>query len=557
MRAIIRKRVMRGQSVALSFDECFQAGLERMRGSRWPSTKWANDPVGFVREALGEAPLPHQVEILEAARDNFKVAVRSGQKTGKTKLVVWLALWWYCTKPGGRVFMIAAIKEQVERVLWVEVKATLRVAKRCAACRVLDPAALEVCAHGFELIEKVPANPGAGIISADGREMRGFTVRDIEAMAGLSGEILFIVDEASHLLQKIAEAIEGNLAGGGRMIWISNPTRTEGPFFDVFNNPDKGKYWRLFHLSSEDVAKYCAAHGLKIPGVATLQRIAEWAEEMGRDSPFFIVRVLGQFLKNEAGRIITLADIELAQKAWEDARDDAGTLQLGVDPAGPGDGGDEFAISLARGAKQIALHVWPGLSEDAAEEHIRGLVKTHRRGDEVPNVVIDAEGPIGSGLYQRMKAIGAALLIKRPADAFTVWGVKASHNARREPLLYERVREELWSNAAKWLREGGAILPDHKQATELHAPMWIGTVGGRLKVTPKDDLRKALGRSPDRADAFNLSVWPVVAAEVPLSPELPEENQGITAGSTGAGFNPYAGLEGARGSRGGGFDPYA
>ncbi len=537
MREVIRKRATRGVTVLGSFDEAFQAGVERLKGLAWPSKKWAADPVGFVRNVLGEDPLPHQIEILEAARDSFKVAVRSGQKTGKTKLVVWLALWWYCTRPKARVFMIAAIKEQVARVLWVEVKATIRAGRTA----------------GFELVEAVPANPGVGIIAADGREIRGFTVRDIEAMAGLSGDILFIVDEASHLLPAIAEAIEGNLAGDGKMIWISNPTRTDGPFYDVFNNPDKGKYWKLFHLSSEDVAKWCAAQGLEIPGVATLKRIEEWAEEWGRDSPFFIVRVLGLFLKNETGRIVTLGDIELAQKGWADSSDDGGLLQIGIDPAGPGDGGDEYAFSIVRGFKQIGLFVYAGLTEEAAVEHLRGFVKTYRRGDALPSVVVDSEGPIGNGIYQRLKAIGDALKAKRPADAFEVWGVKASHAARRMPIQYERVREELWANGAAWLRAGGTIIADHKLATELHAPMWIGMVNAKLRVTPKDELRKTLGRSPDRADAFLLSVWPVEAAAIPEGVPEPPTRQGVPDAGPAHVMNPYdsAGFGADRP-----FDPY-
>ncbi len=523
----------RGATVARAFNDSIQAALARIKGLEWPSAEYADDPVGFVRDKLGETPLPHQVEILEAARDNFKVAVRSGQKTGKTKLVIWLSLWWYCTREAGRVFMLAAIKDQVQRVLWTELKATIK-----AGAKV-----------GFELQELVPANPSTGVVS-DGREIRGFTVRDIEALAGLSGDILFIVDEASHMLAPIAEAIEGNLAGDGKMVWISNPTRTDGPFYDVFNNPDKGKYWKSFHLSSEDVADWCSANNLEIKGVATRKRIEEWEEEWGRDSPFFIVRVLGEFLRNETGRINSLGDLEVSQAAWPDAKDE-GELSVGIDPAGPGDGGDEYAFCVVRGRKMLWLEARHGMTEDAAVEHVRSLLQLYRRGNEIPWVLADTEGPIGASLGARLTAIGAALRSKRPADSFEFMGVKASHNARRAPLQYERIREELWAAGAAWIREGGALLPDHKLATELHAAMWLGTVGGKLKVTPKSDLRDTLGRSPDRADAFLLAVWPPVAHAVEVAvPELAPDRQGVpdypSTGRGRGGLDPYSG----------GFNPY-
>ncbi len=535
MKKPIRRAPLRAASLLKDYRDLWGDALARLKGLEWPSPEYADNPVGFVRDKLGESPLPHQIEILEAARDNFKVAVRSGQKTGKTKLVIWLALWWYCTRAAGRVFMLAAIKDQVQRVLWTELKATLK-----AGAKV-----------GFELQEPVPANPSTGVI-ADGREIRGFTVRDIEALAGLSGDILFIVDEASHMLGPIAEAIEGNLAGGGKMVWISNPTRTDGPFYDVFNNPDKGKFWRTFHLSSETVAQWCLREGVEVKGVATVRIIAEWEEEWKRDSAFFIVRVLGEFLRNETGRINNLGDIEVSQAAWFEAADE-GDTQIGVDPAGPGDGGDEYAFCVRRGKKIVWLESVAGLTEDAAIAKIRGLVSTFRRGNDIPWVVIDSAGPIGASLGGALHNISEALLAKRPADAFYLLGVHASHSARRQPLQYDRVREELWASGAAWLRDGGALLPDHKLATELHAPMWISTVGGKLKVTPKDELRDVLGRSTDRADAFLLAVWAPTSFAAETAHVAQPTSQGPAEyGIPRRALGPYDSGMG----RGDAFDPY-
>ncbi len=529
-----------GVEKARNWRICFRTALPVFR-TAWKRARlprFLSADVGYrtIKAVRPVASVPVRCIQVDSPSSLF-LCSRAFIPTHNTKLVVWLALWWYCTRAKARVFMIAAIKEQVQRVLWVELKATLRAGRSV----------------GFELVETVPANPATGMTSEDGREIRGFTVRDIEAMAGLSGDILFIVDEASALLAPIAEAIEGNLAGDGKMIWISNPTRTDGPFYDVFNNPDKGKFWKTFHLSSEDVAKWCFKKNLEIPGVATLKRIAEWEEEWGRKSPFFVVRVEGNFLRNETGRIITLADIEIAQALWADMRDDEGDLTIGVDPSGPGDGGDEFAFAVVRGRKLLGMFTKPGLTEDAAVEYIRGLLVTYRRGDEIPRVVVDSEGPIGHGLYQRLKAIGEALRQKRPKDAFDTWGIKASGSARREPLLYDRLRDELWSSGARWLREGGALLPnEHKLETELHAPMWGNDLRGKLKASSKVDLRDVLGRSPDRADAFLLAVWePTHYAHSSDGYAVEETSQGVPVRQS-AGLNPY---EQGLGS-GGNFDPY-
>ena len=46
-----------------------------------------------------------------------------------------------------------------------------------------------------------------------------------------------------------------------------------------------------------------------------------------------------------------------------------------------------------------------------------------------------------------------------------------------------------------------------KLAKELHSLSWRQHANGRLKVTPKDELRKELGRSPDRYECVALSAW--------------------------------------------------
>lgn len=493
--------------------------VERDRGSGWPLTKYQDDPVGFVREFIGEEPMPHQIPILESLRDELKTAVASGQKTGKTKLLVWIALWVYCCFDHARVVLSANTKPQVRNVLWHELNKTRRASRNRIEGRWSD-------------------NPETGFRADDGREIYGITAKDIESMAGVSGGVLvFLIDEASALPQSKAEAIEGNTAGEGfqRILWISNPTRAEGPFFEAFHA--KKEFWSTFELDSEDVARWQASRGLKIPGVATLARIEQWAEEYGRQSPFFLVRVKGKFLLHEGGKAISLHMIQVAQQAWDDAEEE-GPLWLGLDPAGPGDGGDESAFAIGRGKKCVGLFAFAGLTEDAGIEHLLGFLRTYRRGDEVPHVNVDSEGPIGSKLVYRLRAIAES--VKDVTKRFTVAGVRASLPASREPLVYERTRDELVANLARWMNDGGAIPRDHKLEVDLHAADWHGTVSGKLKLTPKDEIRAKIGRSPDRRDALALGVWnPFVA--VPVEEPKPEAD-------------PWASARGGTYSRGEPFD---
>jgi phage terminase large subunit len=484
----------RGASVELDLLALFRRKLNTVAGEGWPAKKWQRDPIGFVHEVLRvETLLPHQEAIILAvafgdpdrAASIIKVAVRSGQKTGKTMIAVCLALWFYACFEDARIYLTANAAAQIRRVLWKELGKRKRVSG--------------VPGH-------MSPNPETGMHAADGREILGFTVKNIESMAGLSGENqLVIADEASALEQSLAEAIEGNLSSGGRMLWISNPTRGEGPFFDSFHS--RADYWITFAVDAEDVAQWQRDNGVKIPGMATMSTLDQWRDEYGETHPFWFVRVKGDFLRNESGKIVPYHLIDEAKERWPETPDDEGPLSLGVDPAGPGDGGDESNFTLVRGKKLLALFCFRGLSEDAHIEHTKAFVSTYRRGDEDVRVVVDSEGPIGSALYGRLRAEGERLEREKPAERFSVFGVKASGKARRKPEMYDRVREELFAGLAQWFVDGGAIPPDPKLEKELYAPSWSSTVQGKLKATHKDLLREALGRSPDRLDGLALAVW--------------------------------------------------
>src|ERR1700690_693866 len=144
----------------------FVDALRRSEAQGWPNQKYLGRPADFVREVLGEEPQPWQVEWLEAVMAHDRVVTRSGQKTGKTKSVIWLALYIYCTYADAQVIMTATQKPQVKGVLWKQLEDTIRHARRTKGFQIEDPA----------------ASPETGLKSEDGRVVRGTTTREVEAI---------------------------------------------------------------------------------------------------------------------------------------------------------------------------------------------------------------------------------------------------------------------------------------------------------------------------------------------------------------------------------------
>jgi len=498
--------------------DTFDAALSRLLSAQvratsrvhWPSNKYREDPVLFFREILGVEPWSKQIEIIESIRDNKRVAVKSGHKVSKSHTASGVALWFYCSFEDGRVVMTSTTSRQVDDILWREIRMMRARCGLCVDCKALNKERaaedrIEVpCEHSSWIDGEIGEMARTGLKSDDFREIKGFTAREAEAVAGISGRNLFyILDEASGIKAEIYEAIEGNRAGGARVALFSNPTRTSGEFYEAFNG--KSRFYATHTVSSEDTpnAKYGDDDPRAIPGLAGREWIEEKKEEWGEGSALYKVRVQGIFAELEEGKIFSVHEIAEAEARWPDTLA-IGRLRIGLDPAGTGPAGDETVWAPRRGQRVGSLIAMRAQSPEAILMHTLGIVRSQRRDREIPVVVLDKEGKVGAEVHGTF----LAYLAGRDEPEFELLTVRASDRAHRNPIVYDRQRDCLAGELLDFLRNGGAIPSDAKLAKELHAFEWIEQEKtGRVKITAKKDVRKALGRSPDRFDAVALAVW--------------------------------------------------
>lgn len=484
----------------------------------WPETRYQHDPVAFATEILGVTLWDKQEEILRSLVTHERVSVRSGHKIGKSRVAVVAALWFYCSYPDARVVMSSVTARQVDQILWRELKKVRKEAMK----RRLPP------------MDGEPAVLArSGMRSDDLREIVGFTASESEAVAGTSGANLFyIIDEASGVDDAIFEAIEGNRAGGGeegtavRMLLLGNPTRTVGEFFR--SQTDKKDHYKSIHVSSEDTPNVKQGR-IVVPGLATRAWVEEKRREWGEDSALYQVRVRGNFAQESETTVIGLHLVNEAIARHEDTEIDLGArLHIGVDVARYGD--DETAIAVRRGDKVIHLETHAKLDEHQVAFRVIQAARRWREPNEIPVVKIDTCGTVG------IRAT-AALASNRDAREIELVAVNVGNKAylRREfPLL----RDQLWFACATWLREGGSIPDESKLAAELVAPSFSFDSMQRRRVESKDDIRKRLKRSPDRADAVCLAVWD--PAQFKSENQAPDEQQDDDQGVYDAGpIDPY------------------
>jgi phage terminase large subunit len=429
-----------------------------------------DDPVEFARVVLGVTCWSRQREFLRAVANNSRTATRSGHKVSKSTSLAILALWWAMTRPRAIVVMSATAGHQITDTLWPEL---------------------------VRLYEGAPA-PLGGSLSRDyhrglsfsgGRRIFGKKVEDStpEAFAGISSpNLMYVIDEASGFPDALYEAARGNLAGGGKLVATSNPTRIGGWYYDAFHGSRAA--WATLHIDSRESPNITGLEPA-VPGLATAQWAADMARDFGEGSPAFAVRVGGAFPR--AGDC-TVNGLELVEAAQAREVPDDGELRFGLDVGRTGD--DPSVLCMVRGKRAFRFEEMRGAEGDVVAGWVLNLVREVRRdGDERPLVRIDLIG-VGTSVYDTLK---------HSAEVRAV-GVNVA-TSPNDDTRYVRRRDELWFAGRSFLADG-AIANDGELHGELTAARYSFDPRGRYLVESKDELKKRLKRSSNKADAFNLAV---------------------------------------------------
>ena len=205
-----------------------------------------------------------------------------------------------------------------------------------------------------------------------------------------------------------------------------------------------------------------------------------------------------------------------------------GRLQIGLDVAGESNSGDKVAFAPRRGDRSYPIHAERGMTPERILVRAVDLLREHRQpgdvGDNRPIVCIDSDGSQGA----KVKKVFEAYLHTRE-DAFELIAFRGSEKPKGTlAQAYKLNRDLLFGGLFAWFRDGGAICVDLMLEAELLELRSIDVEGGAEVLIRKDELRKRLHRSPDRADALALSTWREVhpfATQKDPTPEPPRAKQ--------------------------------
>lgn len=429
-----------------------------------------------------------QVEMLEAIRDQDRVAVRAGRKVSKSTTAVVAALWWAVTRKG-KVFMTSMTHSQIKDILWSELRTIV-----------------EKSEFSFR---NIPLDPKTGFRPRHGGSIVGRTADNRENMQGYSGaDTLYLVDEASGMDRTIFEAIDGNTAGGGKIVLMGNPTRTAGIYYDAFHR--NRKEWHGIRISSRE-SPNVVEDRIVIPGLAVKSWVDKQDEKFGKDDPYVRVHVDGEFPGSGTNTVINLAMSEAAQERWA-GTPAVGRLELGVDVARMG--GDESVVYPRRGLKAFKPIAERSTDTFDVVNMVLRAIELHGHAGERPLVKVDVIG-IGAGVYD--------VLNKQHRDKLDAAPINVAEAPTAEPDPdegipgYAQLRDQIWFALRDWIKAGGSFPPDEDTHGDVIAPVYKFNARGRYKVSSKDEIRELISRSPDRADALGLSVYtpppPLITSE--------------------------------------------
>lgn len=436
---------------------------------------WRGDILSFGRQCLGLEFEPWQEEALVGVQNHQRTAVIGSKGTGKTTVTA-VAIWWYlltredsnvaCTSVSAANLRDGLIKELA---LLYGRSPVLRAAFVMEASRIIargDRASTWWCS--FRTWSK----------SADAQQQA-------DVLAGLHARhMMFCLDEAGSIPLAVSVTAEAALSTGPgcRLLLGGNPTDSSGPLFQAATRQRAS--WCVIRINGDP----------KNPKRSTRVDPA-WAQQQidayGLESPWVKVNVLGEFPPHAVNALLGVEEVEAAMARvlpaesyeWAQKRLGCDVSRYGTDATiiCPRQGLRAFPMETMRHGRGSAVSV------EIANRLLAGKATF---GAEV--IFIDGTGGWGAGTIDVLRSHGES-----PID---VQFSAPAYDAR-----YANRRSEIWWLMTEAIQRGMQLPHDPELLQELTTVHYTFTTAGRLLLEPKDDVRRRLGRSCDRADSLALT----------------------------------------------------
>ncbi len=256
-------------------------------------TRYANDPVGFVRDVLGAAGAPYskQAEMLDAIVRERRVSVVGANGSGKDWAAGRAVLWWLETRPESKAIVMGPTQRQVEEIVWQEMREAYAAAADVLSGRMLRSA--------YRIDE--------------GRFALGFSTNNALNIQGFHSEQLLVVVTEAHAMPQLHMDAVKRLQPE-RLLLVGNALSRDGEFYES-HHAKRGLYHRMA-ISAFDTPNFTGEDGGR-RGMITPEYVEEYALDYGVDHPLYAASVLAQFPDMLEDSLIGREAVESAMERWE------------------------------------------------------------------------------------------------------------------------------------------------------------------------------------------------------------------------------------------------
>jgi phage terminase large subunit len=442
-----------------------RAELER---ARTKLLRWRENPIAMVVEEFGVEPDQWQAETLRAFGNPAiqRIAMKACKGPGKTAVEAWCGLNFLGTRPNPKIICTSITEGNLNTNLWPE------FAKWIARSEFFR-SAFEWTSTRISYRE----DPNNWFAVARSWPKQADPEAQSNALAGVHADyVMAIADESGGYPQAVMTTLEAILSSciEGKVLQGGNPTHTTGPLYRACT-VDRHLWYVVTITGDPD-------NPARSPRISL-----DWAKQQiasyGRDNPWVMVNVLGEFPPASINALLGLEDVERAMHRHlpKDVYDWA-QKRLGVDVARFGD--DRTVIFPRQGMAAFR----PIIMRNARTTEIAARVMVALKGWQAELVLVDDTGHWGHGVIDNLVTAGL------PCHGINYAG--KALNPR-----YKNRRAEFWIKGAEAIRHGAALPPLPEMVGELTEPTYT-FVNGVFLLEEKDLIKARLGRSPDLADAY-------------------------------------------------------
>ena len=485
---------------------------------------WRKRPDLYLKDVLGNNLEGYQEEILSAIVENKQVAIKACHSLGKTFIMARVALWFFGCYKNSIVITTAPTFNQVEKLLWGELREAYKKSKIPIGGRLLNTKL--TMADKWYCLGFSPQKSAGEDQGQQGSTFQGFH----------SDYVLIIFDEATGIPPDIWKMAAGLLTSGKivKFVAIGNPTTRNCQFFECFSNPAwKGLTLNCFDspnlkangfnskddifeevvylqtLSEIERFSRIAGYLKPVPHLVSAEWVIEYVLEWGIEHPLVVSKAFGEFPTEDDTVLVRMAYVELAQ-ARDVNIDHQDHRCIGVDVARYGS--DKSVITELIGKKQTGLKTLAKRDTmEIAGETIRVINNSERKRRTV--VLVDATG-IGSGVYDALVEAKADGIIDRDVELieihFGAAPVMDSDTDEEEiekiKSRYANLKSRMFQHLADDLRDCLDIFDDKEYLKELPTLKSKVDSKSKIRMESKDDYRKRTGlSSPDKSDSLALA----------------------------------------------------